>query len=90
MGREEVEDCEEDPRSAGGKASAVTSPKWGSTTDTAPFSPSVFPAVPDMVPYPDGAAANMKRQVGSDLQANEGRETLRSTGSKSSMDTIDT
>jgi hypothetical protein len=61
MGREEVEVYEVSPHSAGGNASAARSPSSGSTTGTAPFSPSVFPAVPDMVPYPAGASANMKR-----------------------------
>jgi hypothetical protein len=61
-----------------GNASATTNPSIGSTTVTALFSLSVFSAVPDMVPYPAGASANMERQVGPDPQANESRETLHS------------
>jgi hypothetical protein len=59
-GREEVEVCEQSPRSAGENLSASTSPSKLSTTDTAPFSPSVFSAVPDMVPYPAGVPAKMR------------------------------
>jgi hypothetical protein len=80
--RAEVEGCKESPRLAGGNASAAMSPSSGSATDTAPFSPSVFPVVPDVVPYPAGASVNP--------QANESRETLGSMGSKTSMDTMDT
>jgi hypothetical protein len=88
-GREGVEVCEESPRSAGRNASAATSLSRGSGTDTASFNPIVFVTVPDMVPYPVGASAIMKRQVISNSQANESQEVLRLMCLKASMDTMD-
>jgi hypothetical protein len=47
-GRQEMEI----PRTAGisGTPSSTASPSHGTTTNTASFSPSVFPSVPDMMP----------------------------------------
>jgi hypothetical protein len=90
MKREEVEVCEGSPCSAGGNERAATSYSRGSIMDTTPFSPGVLPVVLDMVPYPAGASANMKRQVVPNSQANESREILGSIKeSKTSMDTMD-
>jgi hypothetical protein len=52
MEREDVKVCEKSPRSVKGNVNASTSPISGGATDAASFSPSVFPAVSDMVPYP--------------------------------------
>jgi hypothetical protein len=90
MKREDVEVCEGSPRSAGGNERAATSHSRESRMDTTPFSPGVFPVVPDMVPYPAGASANMKRQVVLNSQANESREILGSIKEyKTSVDTMD-